>query len=142
VTAAADGSVYIAGQTNSFGASGAGLFVVKFDAAGTMVWQTVWDGAAGFAILLQMPFQGCPEGGPIRNAMQLRHIRFAQRGNLRFGQDVLHERIAVPFTALLHIGEFQQIGIEQPLQFLVQDRRHPPRHPMQPLRWNWDTTPS
>lgn len=55
VATAADGSVYIAGQTNSFGASGAGLFVVKFDAAGTMLWQKVWDGAAGFAAIAVAP---------------------------------------------------------------------------------------
>ena len=91
------------------------------------------DGATGFAILLQMPFQGGPEGGPIRDAVQLRHIRVAQRGNPRFGQDVLQQRIAVRGTVLLRIGEFQQLGIEQPVQFLVQGRRHPPREPMQPV---------
>ena len=52
--------------------------------------------------------------------MQVRHILVAQRGNPRFGQDVLQQRIAVRGTVLLHIGEFQQIGIEQPVQFLVQ----------------------
>jgi len=51
VATASDGSVYIAGQTFSFGASGAGLFVVKFDAAGTMIWQKVWDGSAGVGAL-------------------------------------------------------------------------------------------
>ena len=90
------------------------------------------DGAAGFAILRQMPFQGGPEGGPLRDAVQCRQILCAQRGNLRVGQDVLQQRIAVRGTALLRIGEFQQLGIEQPVQFLVQGRRHPPRHPMQP----------
>ena len=55
VAAIADGSVYIAGHTNSFGASGAGLFVVKFDAAGTMIWQKVWDGSAGIAALAVAP---------------------------------------------------------------------------------------
>ena len=53
---------------------------------------------------------GAPEGGPLRNAVQLRHIHVAQRGNPRVGQDILHERIAVRYTALLHIGEFQQLG--------------------------------
>ena len=43
------------------------------------------DGAAGFAILLQMPCQGCADVGPIRDAVQLRHIFVAQRGNPRFG---------------------------------------------------------
>jgi hypothetical protein len=55
VATAADGSVYIAGHTTSFGASGAGLFVVKFDAGGSMVWQRVWDGDAGFEAITVAP---------------------------------------------------------------------------------------
>ena len=51
VATASDGSVYIAGQTFSFGASGAGLFVVKFNSFGAMVWQKVWDGSAGVGAL-------------------------------------------------------------------------------------------
>lgn len=47
VATAADGSVYIAGLTFSFGASGSALFVVKFDAAGVLVWQKVLDGSGG-----------------------------------------------------------------------------------------------
>lgn len=43
-----DGSVYIAGRTTSFGPSSAGVFIVKFGAAGNLVWQRVWDDAAGF----------------------------------------------------------------------------------------------
>ena len=50
VAAAADGSVYIAGTATSFGPSSAGLFVVKFDAAGTIVWQRIADGAAANGI--------------------------------------------------------------------------------------------
>jgi uncharacterized delta-60 repeat protein len=50
VATAADGSVYIAGTATSFGPSSAGLFVVKFDAAGNAVWQRVSDGAAGNAV--------------------------------------------------------------------------------------------
>jgi Domain of unknown function (DUF5122) beta-propeller len=41
-----DGSVYIVGRTTSFPTGSAGLFVVKFDASGTVAWQKVWDGAA------------------------------------------------------------------------------------------------
>jgi uncharacterized delta-60 repeat protein len=44
---ASDGSVYIAGTATSFGPSSAGLFVVKFDSAGNLVWQRISDGAAG-----------------------------------------------------------------------------------------------
>jgi len=51
VATAADGSVYIAGQTFSFGASGAGLFIVKFDAAGSLVWQKVRDVSGGVAAI-------------------------------------------------------------------------------------------
>ena len=70
-----------------------------------------------------------------RSAMLCSCVRYASHSAAIcwFGQDVLQQRIAVRYTALLHIGEFQQLGIEQPLQFLVQDRRHPPRYPMQPL---------
>ena len=49
VATASDGSVYIAGTAESFGSS-TGLFVVKFDAAGNLVWQKISDGAAGNAV--------------------------------------------------------------------------------------------
>jgi hypothetical protein len=47
VAVAQDGSVYIGGRTLSFGPSSAGLFIVKFDAAGSLVWQKLWDNASG-----------------------------------------------------------------------------------------------
>jgi hypothetical protein len=50
VATALDGSVYIAGTATSFGPSSAGLFVVKFDSAGSLVWQRISDGAAGNAV--------------------------------------------------------------------------------------------
>jgi hypothetical protein len=50
VAAAADGSAYIAGTATSFGPSSAGLFVVKFDSLGNLVWQGISDGAAGNAV--------------------------------------------------------------------------------------------
>ena len=43
-----DGSVYVAGRATSFGASSAGVFVLRFDAAGNLTWQRYWDDAAGF----------------------------------------------------------------------------------------------
>jgi uncharacterized delta-60 repeat protein len=50
VATASDGSVYITGTATSFGPSSAGLFVVKFDSAGNLVWQRISDGAAGNAV--------------------------------------------------------------------------------------------
>jgi hypothetical protein len=50
VATASDGSVYIAGTATSLGPSSAGLFVVKFDSAGNLVWQRISDGAAGNAV--------------------------------------------------------------------------------------------
>jgi hypothetical protein len=50
VAAAADGSAYIAGTATSFGPSSAGLFVVKFDSLGNLVWPRISDGAAGNAV--------------------------------------------------------------------------------------------
>jgi hypothetical protein len=56
VATAADGSIYIAGHTTSFGASGAGIFVVKFNPeAGAPVWQKVWDGSGGLAAIAVAP---------------------------------------------------------------------------------------
>ena len=55
VATAADGSVYIAGLTFSFGASGSALFVVKFDAAGALVWQKVLDGSGGVGAIAVAP---------------------------------------------------------------------------------------
>jgi hypothetical protein len=43
-----DGSVYVAGRATSFGPSSAGVFVLKFDSLGDLVWQRFWDDAAGF----------------------------------------------------------------------------------------------
>src|SRR5262249_1788513 len=50
VAVASDGSVYITGAADSFGASGTSLFIVKFDAAGTRIWQEIWDAAGGKAL--------------------------------------------------------------------------------------------
>src|SRR5262245_48579425 len=50
VATASDGSVYIAGTATSFGPSSAGLFVVKFDSTGSLVWQRISDGANGNAV--------------------------------------------------------------------------------------------
>src|SRR6266576_1525258 len=50
VATASDGSVYIAGTAESFGPSSSGLFVVKFDSAGNLIWQRISDGAAGNAV--------------------------------------------------------------------------------------------
>ncbi len=50
VATASDGSVYIAGTETSFGASAIGLFVVKFDANGTLVWQKFADGTEGSGV--------------------------------------------------------------------------------------------
>jgi uncharacterized delta-60 repeat protein len=50
VATASDGSVYIAGTATSFGPSSSGLFVVKFDSAGNLVWQRISDNAAGNAV--------------------------------------------------------------------------------------------
>ena len=50
VATASDGSAYIAGTATSFAPSSSGLFVVKFDSAGNLVWQTISDGAAGNAV--------------------------------------------------------------------------------------------
>jgi Domain of unknown function (DUF5122) beta-propeller len=50
VAAAPDGSAYIAGAATSFGPSSSGLFVVKFDSLGNLVWQRISDGAEGNAV--------------------------------------------------------------------------------------------
>ncbi|MGM9486748.1 hypothetical protein [Ideonella sp. YS5] len=55
VAAHSDGSVYIAGRATSFGPSSAGVFVVKFDSLGNLVWQRLWDDAAGFEALAVSP---------------------------------------------------------------------------------------
>ena len=50
VAAAADGSVYITGTATAFSAGSTGIFVVKFDPAGNVVWQRIADGAAANGI--------------------------------------------------------------------------------------------
>ena len=49
VATAPDGSAYITGSETSFG-SGFGLFIVKFDSAGNLVWQRISDRANGNAV--------------------------------------------------------------------------------------------
>jgi len=66
VAAASDGSVYITGTTQSFGASGFGLFIVKFNAAGSVVWQKIWDGAQGVAIAIAPDGTVCAAGSMSR----------------------------------------------------------------------------
>src|SRR5207245_1933188 len=41
-----DGNLYLAGQTNSFGAGGFDAFLLKFTPDGNLVWQTQLDGSA------------------------------------------------------------------------------------------------
>jgi hypothetical protein len=50
-----DGSVYVAGRATSFGPSSAGVFVLKFDPMGHLVWQRLWDDAAGFEAMAVTP---------------------------------------------------------------------------------------
>jgi uncharacterized delta-60 repeat protein len=50
-----DGSVYVAGRTTSFGPSSAGVFVLKFDSAGQLLWQRLFDDAAGFEAMAVSP---------------------------------------------------------------------------------------
>ncbi|MDH4607540.1 hypothetical protein [Pseudomonas sp. BN102] len=50
-----DGFVYVAGRATSFGPSSAGVFVLKFDPAGNLVWQRLWDDAAGFEAMAVTP---------------------------------------------------------------------------------------
>jgi hypothetical protein len=50
-----DGSVYVAGRTTSFGPSSAGVFVLKFDGSGNLIWQRLWDDAAGFEAMAVTP---------------------------------------------------------------------------------------
>ncbi|HWT00802.1 MAG TPA: hypothetical protein VN256_11190 [Pyrinomonadaceae bacterium] len=45
VAVAPDGSIYITGFTNSFGAGQQDAFLVKFTPAGTVIWDRTWGGA-------------------------------------------------------------------------------------------------
>jgi uncharacterized delta-60 repeat protein len=53
VAAAADGSVYITGQL-----AGGNLFLVKFDAAGHLLWQRTWGGSGNFGIAVGVAADG------------------------------------------------------------------------------------
>jgi uncharacterized delta-60 repeat protein len=50
VAAASDGSAYVVGTTTSFGPTSNNLFVLKFAADGTLVWQKVSDSNNGMAV--------------------------------------------------------------------------------------------
>ena len=44
VAVAGDGSVYLTGETQSFGAGGGDAFLLKYDANGALQWQRTWGG--------------------------------------------------------------------------------------------------
>lgn len=44
VTADASGNVYAVGSTNSFGAGGSDVLILKYDSAGNLQWQKTWGG--------------------------------------------------------------------------------------------------
>jgi len=50
VAVAADGSVYVVGGTSSFGSGSSNLFVLKFAADGTLVWQKIRADVSGDAV--------------------------------------------------------------------------------------------
>lgn len=63
VATGADGSAYISGTSTSFGQNGSsGLFVVKFNSAGTLVWQQIFDGAEGAALAVGPDGTVCAAG--------------------------------------------------------------------------------
>lgn len=68
IATAADGSAYIAGSTTSFGPSSGGLFVVKFDGAGNLVWQKISDNASGDAVAVGADGSVYAAGSTIRGA--------------------------------------------------------------------------
>jgi len=80
-----DGSAYIAGTATSFGPSSAGLVVVKFDSAGNLVWQRIFDGAAGNAVAVgpdgSVYAAGTTPGNQIGN-FDLLVLKITSGGNL------------------------------------------------------------
>ncbi len=44
VAVATDGSVYVTGQTSSFGAGGWDAFILKYSSEGQLIWQRTWGG--------------------------------------------------------------------------------------------------
>src|SRR4029450_7960168 len=103
VATAADGSAYIAGTATSFGPSSAGLFVVKFDSAGNLVWQTISDGAAGNAVAVAPDGSVCAAGTPPRPGQigKLRHNGIENHGcrEPRGGTDLFCWRSGGPARA-------------------------------------------
>ncbi len=89
-----DGSVYVAGRTTSFGPSFSGLFVLKFDPAGSLVWQRHWDDAAGFESMAVTPDGSVyaassrvrPDSG--FSQFDVMVLKLTPAGRLRLGTDV------------------------------------------------------
>jgi len=81
------GSVYISGTATSFGIDGSpALFVVKFNSAGTLVWQRTFDGAEGAALAVAPDGSVCAAGtiarDPASGHFDLLVLKITSAGNL------------------------------------------------------------
>ena len=99
VATASDGSAYIAGTATSFGPSSAGLFVVKFDSTGSVIWQRISDGAAGNAVAVGPDGNVYAAGTTPRNQIgnfDIRILKIAADGTLVWQRTYAAGEVADP----------------------------------------------
>jgi len=118
VATASDGSVYITGTATSFGPSSSGLFVVKFDSAGNIVWQRISDGAQGNAVTVASDGSVYAAGTTPRNELgnfDMMVLKITAAGNLLWQRiysagDVVDPRgraAAGPDGSIVMVGAIQ-----------------------------------
>ena len=100
VAAAADGSVYITGTATAFSAGSTGIFVVKFDPAGNVVWQRIADGAAANGIAVAADGSVFAAGTVPRNSQigtfDLLVLKIAANGTLAWSRAYTAGDVADP----------------------------------------------
>ena len=101
VATGADGSVYISGTSTSFGPGSSALFVVKFNSAGTLVWQRIFDGAEGAAVAVgpdgSVHAAGTiARGDPTSGNFDLLVLKISAAGNLVWQRQYAAGNVADP----------------------------------------------
>ena len=117
VAATPDGSAYIAGTATSFGPSSSGLFVVKFDSLGNLVWQRISDGAEGNAVAVGFDGSVYAAGTTPRNQIgnfDLLALKITSGGDLIWQRTYASGEVVDPLRRKLRSGPRENRSVTFP----------------------------